>query len=389
MKLHSCIVAGVSTHLLIFGNAFSSPSSNQFLSSTSTPLRKKFSHSETRFTQLNISSSNKDGTSGAASQNIFGIVSDALTELSFSVLHAFDADPIKDSSKNLRVLWVRALLDKKGMIKDDVAEKFLPPSTKGLVTSDAGASLLGPAVKFTEWIQARTDFIDKGVNYFLENPLCTSPTEGKKPCNIVLFGAGYDTRALRFRNEHDGKINFFEVDLPEVVKGKTVLYDKFRSEHDPDYKNESTLIPLDLNQCGSDGDSEPVSLIDVLKKNGLDPDVPTFFVFEAVLFYVNESAVRNIMDELFSYSQSDKSESMLCLTDSLKPFVDVPFSNEARVFFEENNMNLMEHRSRWGGAVHFCLAASKKVSEVEGTSDVIAQYVDDKVGGIVNSYMVR
>ena len=53
----------------------------------------------------------------------------------FKILHTTDDCGIKDSSKNLRVLWVRALLNNYGEINDDIAGKLLP-STSGLVTSE-------------------------------------------------------------------------------------------------------------------------------------------------------------------------------------------------------------------------------------------------------------
>lgn len=102
-------------------------------------------------------------------------------------------------------------------------------------------------------------------------------------------------------------------------------------------------------------------------------------------------------------------------SDSLKPFVDVPFTNEATQFFSKNNLDLLEHRSRWGGAVHFALAASKgmpvatqaKTEQVETQavkteepvasakssalkkdkiSGQIGKFVSKQVGGLVNSY---
>jgi len=256
------------------------------------------------------------------SQNIFGVVSDAVTGLLFSLLHAFDDCGIEDSSKNLRVLWVRALLNYRGQIKDDIAETFLPPTTRGLVTSDGGAALLNPILKFAEWIQARTEFIDESLDSFLSSPVCTDAGTGKAlECNVVLFGAGYDTRALRYRHEHEGKINFIEVDLPSVVEGKSKLYEKFQREQDKDWDLEgrgSKLVPFDLNNCGG---SSPVSLIDTLRDQGeLKENIPTFLVWEAVLFYVNEDAVRNIMSELFAFAKKggngdgSRAETLLCFT---------------------------------------------------------------------------
>lgn len=283
--------------------------------------------------------------SEADSQNVFGILSDTFTGLAFSLLHAFDPDPIGDSSKNLRVLWVRALLNQRGDIKDKVAETFLPPTTRGLVTTESGAALFNPIVKFTEWIQARTDFIDGSLEHFLSSPVCTNEDGTTNECNIVLFGAGYDTRSLRFRHAHGDKINFFELDLPDVVEGKKKLYKKFQEENDPEWDLDGKgpkVVGFDLNDCGGDS---PKGLLDVLRGAGLKEGVPTLFVWEAVLFYVNEDAIRNIMRDLFDFCSPEGNqgvESMLCMTDSLKPFVSVPFTNEARIFFDENNMDLVE-----------------------------------------------
>lgn len=82
--------------------------------------------------------------------------------------------------------------------------------------------------------------------------------------------------------------------------------------------------------------------------------------------------------------------------DSLKPFVDVPFTNEARKFFEAQDLDLVQHRSRWGGAVHFALAATKQ-EDVESKKKSnkkakfnplgrIGSHIKGRVGNLVNSY---
>jgi len=335
--------------------------------------------------------------SQASSQNIFGTLSDTFTGVVFSLLHAFDDCGIEDSSKNLRVLWVRALLNFRNEINDDVASTLLPSNTRTLVTSEWGAKALDPILPFAEWIKSRTDFIDTGLDYYLSSPLCTDQTTGiKLECNIVLMGAGYDTRVLRYRHKHGYKANFIEVDLPSVVEGKAKLYKKFQKEQDPDWdldKYGSTLVPFDLNDAGG---SNPRSLIETLRETGaLKKDVPTLFVSEAVLFYVNEDAVSNIMNEFFDFAnggngESPKAETLFCFTDSLKPFLDVPFSNEARKWFDKNNMDLLQHRSRWGGAVHFALATSRSkhvVDEESKFNSVIGTHIHKQVGGLVNSYI--
>lgn len=372
-------------------NAFTTPHLNVPVRRRQ-PSKTPSSHASS---SLQMVASNKSQASG---QNVFGNVSDAVTGVVFSLLHAFDDCGIEDSSKNLRVLWVRALLNFRGKIEDDVATTLLPKSTRKLVNSEWGANILDPILPFAEWIKSRTDFIDAGLDHYLSSPLCTDQATGiKLECNIVLFGAGYDTRALRYRHKHGVKANFIEVDLPSVVEGKSKLYEKFQREQDPDWNLEkygSTLVPFDLNEAGG---SNPRSLIETLRETGaLKKDIPTLFVSEAVLFYVNEDAIRNIMQEFFEFAnggngQSKRAETLFCFTDSLKPFLDVPFSNEARKWFDKNNMDLLQHRSRWGGAVHFALASSRsKTVEVDNDSkikSIIGQHIHKRVGGLVNSYI--
>jgi hypothetical protein len=128
-------------------------------------------------------------TAEVATQNVFGSVSDAVTGGIFSLLHLQDETGIQDASKNLRVLWARALLHAAGKVNDEVARELLPPNTRGLVASPQGASLFQGSVKFLEWIQARTEFIDSAVDAFLSSPACQSPNGHSQDCQVrhVIF----------------------------------------------------------------------------------------------------------------------------------------------------------------------------------------------------------
>ncbi len=290
-------------------------------------------------------------------QNIFGVLSDKATNDIFSLLHLNDRSGIKDSSKNLRVLWVRALLNNFGMIDDPIAEMLLPSSTSSFVTSPMSRSVFSPIIKFTEWIQSRTDFIDDSLDKFLKYA-----EDIAQPCNVVLFGAGYDTRVLRYRNIPNA--NFYEVDLPDVVEGKSCLYKNFQHDHDPNFDSDvqsSNFLPTNLNNYASTSSS---LTSDLVKSCGLDPSLPTLFIWEAVLFYVDPPAIKNIFDDLFSFNKvpGHSTQSALVFTDSLKPFVDVPFTSETDRFFTSIQSDLLEHRSRWGGAVHFANVAPRDAS---------------------------
>jgi hypothetical protein len=126
----------------------------------------------------------QESTAGVATQNVFGSVSDAVTGSIFQILHMQDETGIEDASKNLRVLWARALLHASGKLKDPVAAELLPRNTRGLVASKEGAKLFEGSIKFLEWIQARTEFIDSAVEAFLSSPSCQSDDGQAQPCQV-------------------------------------------------------------------------------------------------------------------------------------------------------------------------------------------------------------
>ena len=131
----------------------------------------------------------------------------------------------------------------------------------------------------------------------------------------------------------------------------------------------------------------------------MDTSLLTFLCFEAVLFYVNKDTINNMMDNIFKYAASPKNgELMLCMTEALKPAVDVPFTNATKAFFDTNCMELLEHHSWWGGAVLLCLASSHCNADdsmeidnnISGNSKVqtrvLGNHVHRRVPQLVNSY---
>ena len=51
-------------------------------------------------------------------------------------------------------------------------------------------------------------------------------------------------------------------------------------------------------------------------------------------------------------------------------------------------MDLLQHRSRWGGAVHFALAATSTATEEEAAKpSLFKDHFRERVGGLTNSYI--
>ena len=193
----------LSVCLLVFGGAgaFAPPSSfvhHPAKTATTTSLRdaedlvEQLDAVDCTVAKSSIASPNKDdddiienGTAKRVQQNPLGKFADFCSATTFSLLHFNDDLEIKDSSKNLRVLWSRAYLDHVGAMKDDIAYTLLPKSTRDAI------KLLpknGPLVNFQEFITSRTNFIDSTVDKFLDGVVDSHGSEVKP--QIVLFGAG-------------------------------------------------------------------------------------------------------------------------------------------------------------------------------------------------------
>ena len=127
---------------------------------------------------------------------------DGLFEAVFPLLYAFEPDGMLDSEKNLRVLWVRALLAAAGELKDDVASRA-PPVGEPLGGRRAAraSTIWAPALPKLEWIKQRTEFIDATSRRASSRP---TPAPPPRWCSSA---AGYDTRALRYRTS---AARFFE-----------------------------------------------------------------------------------------------------------------------------------------------------------------------------------
>ena len=114
------------------------------------------------------------------------------------------------------------------------------------------------------YVNARTHYIDAA----LKKAAADGATQA------VILGAGFDTRAYRFRASHP-QVRFFEVDLPATIEAKKKrVAEAFGGL--PDYVR---YAPIDFNTQ---------KLGDVLFLLGYDAKQRTFFLLEGVVMYVVE-----------------------------------------------------------------------------------------------------
>lgn len=135
------------------------------------------------------------------------------------------------------------------------------------------ASLAADNAPFERFLAARTEFFDQELLGALRAGLA----------QVVILGAGYDSRALRFKAPG---VRFVEIDLPVTQA------DKVRR-----------LRALDVSVGHIDfaaADFTVHRVMDVLSETTFDPMRPAVFLCEGVLLYLRHRTVTTLLTELRS-----------------------------------------------------------------------------------------
>lgn len=133
------------------------------------------------------------------------------------------------------------------------------------------------------WVNARTHHIDA----LLVEALSTGATQ------VVNLGAGFDSRAYRFR-ERFPQARFFELDLPATIGAKRERVVKIFGA----VPDRVVLVPTDFT-------TRPLD--EVLRAAGYDPTQRTFFIWEGVTMYLPEAANLSTLRFIRSGSASGSS----------------------------------------------------------------------------------
>lgn len=120
-----------------------------------------------------------------------------------------------------------------------------------------------------EYVIARTRFMDAQFQAALEDRFD----------QIVILGAGFDSRAQRFSGLNQGTV-IFEVDAPITQAEKQKALAAKRILTPP----ELVFVPLDLNRQ---------SLAQALTEAGYRPGLKTLFLLEGLIMYLTDRAVED------------------------------------------------------------------------------------------------
>jgi methyltransferase (TIGR00027 family) len=158
------------------------------------------------------------------------------------------------------------------VVDDALAARLLPPHLKALAALGVTRHLLDRTPSFgpgglQRYVAARHRVMDELLVRFA----------GSASGQVVILGAGLDTRAWRFGPEHPG-VPFFEVDFPATQAEK-----RRRLGGDRVAGPGPVFTPVDFER-----DDVAVALV----RAGLDPGRPSLFIWEGVTMYLTLDAIR-------------------------------------------------------------------------------------------------
>jgi methyltransferase (TIGR00027 family) len=114
---------------------------------------------------------------------------------------------------------------------------------------------------------------------YIENVVLSMLKKGK--LQVVLLGAGYDTKSLRLKRDN---VNFFELDHPLTQKRKISILKKRNL-----LPSGTSFIPCDLTN-----DSPRECLLE----RGFDKNIPVIVIAEGVFSYFQKSRIGELMEDI-------------------------------------------------------------------------------------------
>ncbi len=254
-------------------------------------------------------------------------------------------EPGKPSKTSIWVLAARAIgaRDPDPAVRnpDWVAERLLGPDELAIIADNPVAQGLAKdyrvAMQESEtrsrvlMVNIRTRYIDQ----LMQDAVKAGATQ------VVILGAGFDSRAYRFRQQLKN-VKLFEVDF-----GPTQEYKRRRALDvmGPAPAN-LTYVPIDFTKQTAS---------QVLKKAGYRPDRKTFFIWEGVSMYLTEPQVRDFLHDIATHATKGSE----LVWDVFNPFFNPP-ANEA-------NAKLVAMLKEWGEPWIFAIPFGQEADFIKST----------------------
>jgi methyltransferase (TIGR00027 family) len=192
---------------------------------------------------------------------------------------------------------------------------------------------------------------------------------------LVLLGAGYDSRAYRFAAALNGR-PVFEVDFPATSRRKARIL----------ARRTDSLPPVDVRRIEIDFETD--SLADRLREAGFRPRVRSFVVWEGVSMYLTRSAVKATLTTLHAIS-APRSE----LAMDFWYLLDAPDLVTSAYRMSANLLSLLGEPVTFG--IHpedvgpFLARLGYRVRDLADTAELERRYVRDGRRVLPGNYLVH
>jgi len=168
--------------------------------------------------------------------------------------------------------------------EDFIASMIIPSYLKALTKYDISRTVLKKVLfkvpGIYEYIVSRTKYIDEIFNSLTENIE-----------QVLIFGAGFDSRVMRFRNElRNAKV--FELDAQVTQQAKINRF----MEKDIGFPPNLNFISIDFNK---------ESLVEKLERVGFRKNCKCLFLLEGLTYYLNQEAIDSTLNIISDYSAKD------------------------------------------------------------------------------------
>ena len=144
------------------------------------------------------------------------------------------------------------------------------PAADEALAADVAAGREAPASRMHDYLAARTSFFDRIVVAAI----------GRDVRQIVVGGAGYDGRALRYAKPG---VRWFEVDHPATQRDKRERLERLG------------IAAPQVRFVAADFTKDPVA--DRLLAAGLDAGAPSLFLLEGVAVYLEPAVLETVLDQ--------------------------------------------------------------------------------------------
>lgn len=178
-------------------------------------------------------------------------------------------------------------------------------------------------------------------SYYVETQLLSKWCERHRESQVVLLGAGLDTRAYRISPLSTGNHTVFEVDFPEVILYKEAIL----SDETPLCR----LVRLSTDLADPKWTQQ-------MRQHSFNSQVPTFWILEGLIYYLEKKTASSILTRMSEIS-----------AESSEVFADICVPILAEVRFGAFMMHF-----KWGLELGDIPAFFSKAQW-----DVTASYADD------------